>query len=478
MPLSRYVWPGSCCHPIIHLCNHADVRVTRVGDLRVVTAIDRPELRHLLNVVVLNVDPVGPSLSVACSGGDLDGDMFSCIWYSPLVPPKSHEISPMDYGGIAERAKLSAPPVHSSAEEFFVRVLSNECLGRVAHMHLALCDQLPLGALDVTAIALAEAQSLAVDYPKTMVPPQVPKNALDMINENGYPDFMEKKQSYSSDKLIGLLYRKCKSFSFDRFPGRCDCEHFIDEDFLRMCPGDAIERFRAQAAESLRIYILSARRLMSRFRLVSEAELFLCESVRWNSHLSRDKGRAKAALTSSWTHLKRRMRGMFFGSDSSVDEFPILLWARAVSWYVVAYEKYTLDDQAGLRDIVPFWGFPWILSDIFSSIKVCAMKQRLTVKAMPPRSFAVDIGKSSFAHWSRDLDRVHAVVARGEYTLDLVRQAMADVKIPAKCVEAYGSHALYLCEFGSEQLTRPLSLHHFIAVNARRPHLNTFLRQH
>ena len=44
------------------------------------TAVDRPQLAFLMNVVVLPVAEGGRSLAAACSGGDLDGDMFSLIW--------------------------------------------------------------------------------------------------------------------------------------------------------------------------------------------------------------------------------------------------------------------------------------------------------------------------------------------------------------------------------------------------------------
>lgn len=57
----------------------------------------------------------------------------------------------------------------------FVRVVENEALGRIANMHLAICDLLADGARDPLAIELAKAHSLAVDYPKTGVAPEMPE---------------------------------------------------------------------------------------------------------------------------------------------------------------------------------------------------------------------------------------------------------------------------------------------------------------
>ena len=38
------------------------------------------------------------------------------------------------------------------------------------------------------------------------------------VKKNGYPDFMEKREDskvYVSEKLLGVLYRRCRSLMFD-----------------------------------------------------------------------------------------------------------------------------------------------------------------------------------------------------------------------------------------------------------------------
>ena len=50
--------------------------------------------------------------------------------------------------------------------------------GKVANLHLALCDQLPKGACDDLAKELAKSQSQAVDFPKTGIVPSIPTDAL------------------------------------------------------------------------------------------------------------------------------------------------------------------------------------------------------------------------------------------------------------------------------------------------------------
>jgi hypothetical protein len=71
------------------------------------------------------------------------------------------------------------------------------------------------GALDPKMLDLAKSQSLAVDFPKTGIQPEVQQATIDLVNEKGYPDFMENKtkQSYSSTKLLGVLYREARTFN-------------------------------------------------------------------------------------------------------------------------------------------------------------------------------------------------------------------------------------------------------------------------
>lgn len=60
--------------------------------------VDRPELRHLSNVIVFSTKGER-GLPSMLSGGDLDGDQFTLIWDSRLLPnanlePFSYEAPP------------------------------------------------------------------------------------------------------------------------------------------------------------------------------------------------------------------------------------------------------------------------------------------------------------------------------------------------------------------------------------------------
>jgi hypothetical protein len=68
-------------------------------------------------------------------------------------------------GGDAEEVEDATEPAQMAA--FFIKCIKNDALGRLANMHLALCDQLPLGAMEGLAKRLAQSQAVAVDFPKT-----------------------------------------------------------------------------------------------------------------------------------------------------------------------------------------------------------------------------------------------------------------------------------------------------------------------
>lgn len=117
------------------------------GDIRVVRAVDIPELYHLKNVVVLP-QTGDRGLANMCSGGDLDGDEYLVIWDPDLIPDVAEwNFPPMDF--------TAAPPKLASNDltvndmiEFFITYVKNDRLPTIAHAHLATADWYDLGAKD------------------------------------------------------------------------------------------------------------------------------------------------------------------------------------------------------------------------------------------------------------------------------------------------------------------------------------------
>ena len=115
------------------------------GDIRVVRGVNIPQLRHLINVVVLP-QTGDRDLASMCSGGDLDGDDYLVMWDEALLPRSWNE-EPMDYTA-PPPLKLGRNVVMDDIHSFFVEHMKMDNLGKIATAHLAISDLSPLGVKD------------------------------------------------------------------------------------------------------------------------------------------------------------------------------------------------------------------------------------------------------------------------------------------------------------------------------------------
>jgi RNA-dependent RNA polymerase len=107
------------------------------GDVRVVRAVNKPELQHLKNVVVFpqNGDRDIPGM---CSGGDVDGDDYLIIWDQALLP-REWNLAPMDFTP-EKPAPLEREVVVRDVTNFFVQYIKNDNLPVIASAHLCWAD--------------------------------------------------------------------------------------------------------------------------------------------------------------------------------------------------------------------------------------------------------------------------------------------------------------------------------------------------
>jgi RNA-dependent RNA polymerase len=178
------------------------------GDIRVLNAVDKPELYYLKDVLVFPQKGHRPHPN-ECSGSDLDGDMYFITWNPDLIPVIKNE-DPMDYTPPPEKQEI---PSIQGVIEFFIHYMESENLGNIANTHLAQADK--NGIFNENVIKLAELHSKAVDYPKTGVPAIIPQSC----RVKSWPDYMEKheKISYKSEHVIGKLYRNIISKDIKTF---------------------------------------------------------------------------------------------------------------------------------------------------------------------------------------------------------------------------------------------------------------------
>ncbi|KAK9448603.1 RNA dependent RNA polymerase-domain-containing protein [Limtongia smithiae] len=220
---------------ITGLCVLARNPALHPGDIRVVNAVDKEKLRHLVDVIVLPVTGTRDVANMA-SGGDLDGDDYSVIWDRQLIP-RVVNYRPMDYTPPAPQVKAGDEVVSvDDRRKFMIDYMKKDKLGVIALSHLAFQDSSRDGVMDAKCLQLAKLHSMAVDFAKTGIAPRLPPS----LRCRDYPHYMERKHgnTYHSTKVLGRLYDSVQELVFkekqtDTFDARLlEGEHCVDDKEL------------------------------------------------------------------------------------------------------------------------------------------------------------------------------------------------------------------------------------------------------
>ncbi|XP_065649338.1 uncharacterized protein LOC105846434 isoform X3 [Hydra vulgaris] len=416
------VYRNPCLHP---------------GDQRVVCCVDEPSLHYLVNVVVFPVINCECSFAASCSGGDLDGDQFAIIWDKKLIPPR-HLIYPrFDYSQLT-LVDPSNKNVDVTDEkdivDFFMKVMMNESLGRIAYMHLALCDFIEDGARNPLAVELAKSQAAAVDYPKTGILPLVPSEARNLIKKNGYPDFMDKNSSYCSDKILGYIYRECKSiaFNFD-----CSAEVSMENAFGSKLIVEGYQEYLEDALEVYTCYVHNIKMIMSWFDLKVEADVVLgCATYSWSNYIDADRGKAAKSIAECYQALVKKFREIFFSGINDV----VSKMKKACAWYNLIN-----DNTNNVFERKKYLSFPWVVSDVLCEVFQEKHNQR-------PSSFFIEIGSSAIDYFNKSSLLLLKTITDKAKVLDIIEcEIKRFVKKEYRIDEAfeisiYGSTSIYVCE--------------------------------
>ncbi|KAH7916477.1 RdRP-domain-containing protein [Hygrophoropsis aurantiaca] len=175
------------------------------GDVQMVTAVRRPQLEHLTNVVVFSCKG-DRSLSSCLGGGDMDGDDFNLI-LDPALHPQRTE-TPGSYTPLPIK-ETDRPCGISDVIDFVFDYIEADLVGVIAISHLRFSDIDNPGS--DSCLKLAECASHAVDFPKTGTP--VKFGDLPKLLQKTKPDFLTREGTnpencYPSDKLLGRLFRR------------------------------------------------------------------------------------------------------------------------------------------------------------------------------------------------------------------------------------------------------------------------------
>nr|AAL78034.1 putative RNA-dependent RNA polymerase RDP-1 [Diaporthe perjuncta] len=342
------------------------------GDVRVVEAVDVPELRHLKNVVVFpkTGDRDVPSM---CSGGDMDGDDYFVYWDERLIPSE-WDHPPLDHDADSSTPGLDSPAdvTNGDVTRFFAQYMKNDSLGRIATAHFAQADQLAGGVKHPKCIELAKLHSKAVDYIKSGKPAVMKRH----LQPRNWPHWMErdKKSSYHSRGALGQIYDRIKIEEFHAayemsFDTRILSRYQLEEDTL------------AKASEIKAAYDIAMRRLTGQHEApVTEFEIwstFILTKPRVGSDykLQENVGREMAAL-------KARFRAVCMEAVTGDEQTPTCASASSkvnlekldrfvAAMYTVTHNEVRAavrerskprpDDEGDLEEIqMPLISFPWL----------------------------------------------------------------------------------------------------------------------
>ena len=142
------------------------------GDVQFATNVtpppDHPLTAHR-NCIVFS-QKGGRDLPSQLSGGDLDGDLYHVLW-DPVIE-RAHSFAPASYPRVAPLTIGRQVGVEDMAN-FFVDFMKADHVGIIATKHMVLADQKEMGTRDPDCKTLAALHSMAVDFSKTGIPPNM-----------------------------------------------------------------------------------------------------------------------------------------------------------------------------------------------------------------------------------------------------------------------------------------------------------------
>jgi len=218
-----------------------------------------------------------------------------------------------------------------------------------------------MGPRSEQCLILAELHSVAVDFPKTGVPAEIPKTVR-VPSDVGYPDFMEKKNKteYKSQRVIGKLYRRILPAQYPTVPITFDPDLQIDghEDYLE----DALV-----AKKDYNFHVIS---LLNQFGIKTEAELVSGCIIKFGKHYLKKGAFENTQRVCHAIHsLKKETRKMFEAELEGTDpsELEEEKRKKASAWYVCTYrEDYKRKEKERAGGLL---GFPWVMVDVLVKIK-------------------------------------------------------------------------------------------------------------
>ncbi|XP_043719158.1 RNA-dependent RNA polymerase 6-like [Telopea speciosissima] len=358
------------------------------GDIRILEAIDVPDLHHLVDCLVFPQKGERPHTNEA-SGSDLDGDQYFVTWEKTLIPPSKESWQPMDYDSV-EVKKLHRPVKHQDIINFFMESMVTAQLGKICSAYVVHADQSKDGARDAKCIELAKLAATAVDFPKTGKLVSMPHS----LKPKSYPDFMGKDQnmSYKSEKILGTLYRQI----IDAPDEEKEANSELTPEDIPFDPDLEIPDFAGfimDAWNQKRRYDGHLSALLAQYRVNREEEVVTGHI--WSMPKSKNQWEQKERLNGAYNALRKEFRCVFENMNEDFqqltdDEKNAIYEQKASAWYRVTYHPEWVMKAQELKDpevngnTPALLSFAWIAADYLARIKIKSQKDNIDVDTSKP----------------------------------------------------------------------------------------------
>ncbi|XP_074556672.1 LOW QUALITY PROTEIN: putative RNA-dependent RNA polymerase 1 [Curcuma longa] len=338
------------------------------GDVRILEAVDVPHLHHMVDCVVFPQKGKRPHPN-ECSGSDLDGDVYFVSWDPELIPARMAK--PMEYAP-APKMELDHDVTIEEVMVYFTNYIVNDSLGIIANAHTVFADKSKLKAECHECLKLAKLFSIAVDFPKTGVPAEIPPD----LQVKEYPDFMEKqdKVTYESKGIIGKLYRAIKDHKPDSVQIKTFTKQVAARSYDADMEVDGYENHLDDAFFFKEEYDFKLGNLMDHYGIKTEVEIISGNIMKMSKIFT--KNRDAEAIGKAVRALRKEARSWFKDKQSDHEHDEDEENAKASAWYYVTYHpSYWGRYNDGLKR-PHFLSFPWCVYDKLTQIKQKKISKR------------------------------------------------------------------------------------------------------
>ena len=255
----------------------------------------------------------------------------------------------------------------------------NDGLGAIANAHTVFADKNSKKAMSAECIKLAKLFSIAVDFPKTGVPANLPRN----LRVHEYPDFMDKpnKATYVSNGVLGKLFRGVKDVSSDVSAFEIFTREVATKCYDPDMEVDGFEKYLREAFDYKTKYDFKLGNLMDYYGIKTEPELVSGNILKMAK--SFDKRKDLEQIAFAMKSLRKEVR-FWFNENESKSTYDDIQdeYARASAWYCVTYhpDYWGCYNEGTKRD--HFLSFPWCVADKLIQIK----REKMSMRNSSPKS--------------------------------------------------------------------------------------------